>query len=54
LLRNYQANLCFVDQAVIDQLTVIIRKIVEPAKFIQSDDHLFKPDDHLPLDFTFN
>ena len=30
MLRNYQNNLSFVDQAVIDQLTVIVRKIVNP------------------------
>lgn len=34
LLRNYQNNLCFVDQAVIDQITVIVRKIVNPDIFV--------------------
>lgn len=41
LLRAYQANLCFVDQAVIDQLTVILRKIVDTPRFIQAEDSLF-------------
>ena len=54
LLRNYQNNLCFVDQAVIDQITVILRKIVDTNKFIKSDDHLFESNDDLNLDFTFN
>ena len=34
MLRNYQNNLAFVDQAVIDQMTVIIRKIVNPDIFV--------------------
>jgi len=51
LLRNYQNNVRFVDQAVIDQ---IIRKIVTPDKFINSKDALFESTDQVALDFTFN
>jgi hypothetical protein len=54
LLRNYQNNLCFVDQAVIDQITVIIRKIVNPDRFTRSDDSLFLTRDQPVTDFTFN
>jgi len=54
LLRNYQNNVRFVDQAVIDQITVIIRKIVTPDKFINSKDALFESTDQVALDFTFN
>lgn len=42
LLRNYQSNLAFVDQAIIDQITVIIRRLVDPQRFIQSKDALFE------------
>jgi uncharacterized protein YlzI (FlbEa/FlbD family) len=44
----------FVDQAVIDQITVLIRKIVTPDKFINSQDPLFEGTDQSALDFTFN
>ena len=54
LLRNYQNNLCFVDQAVIDQMTVIIRKIVNPDVFVQAEDPLFSTNDAPLLNFTFN
>jgi hypothetical protein len=54
LLRNYQNNLCFVDQAVIDQITVIIRKIVNPDVFIAAQDPLFETKDTQALNFTFN
>lgn len=54
LLRCYQNNLCFVDQAVIDQLTVIIRRLVAPQQFISTEDKLFSTTDSPILDFTFN
>ena len=54
LLRNYQQNLSFVDQAVIDQITVIIRKIVNPDAFIASKDPLFEVNDAPVVNLTFN
>lgn len=54
MLRNYQENLCFVDQAVVDQITVIIRKIVNPDKFVKSEDPLFITKDTPVVNFTFN
>ena len=42
LLRSYQSNLAFVDQAVVDQMTVIIRKIVNPDIFTAASDPLFE------------
>lgn len=54
MLRNYRENLCFVDQAVVDQITVIIRKIVNPDKFVRSEDPLFIIKDTPVINFTFN
>ena len=54
LLRNYQNNLCYVDQAVIDQITVIVRKIVNPDIFITAEDPLFISKETSALNFTFN
>ena len=54
LLRNYQNNLSFVDQAVVDQITVIVRKIVNPAAFISREDPLFGSKDAPVTNFTFN
>ncbi len=54
LLRNYQNNLSFVDQAVIDQVTVIVRKIVNPNVFIAKEDPLFATKDAPVSNFTFN
>jgi coatomer subunit beta len=54
LLRHYQSHLSAVDQAVVDQLTVILRRVVDSARFVQAEDALFEADDCLPLDFTFN
>ena len=54
LLRHYQANLCFVDQAVVEQLTVILRRIVDISKFVNDHDPLFESGRDVPLDFTFN
>lgn len=54
LLRNYQNNLSFVDQAVIDQITVIVRKIVNPNVFIAKEDPLFATKDAPVSNFTFN
>ena len=53
LLRNYQNNLNFVDQAVIDQITVIVRKIVNPDRFVKSEDSLFVSHDQPVTNFTF-
>ena len=53
LLRNYQNNLNFVDQAVIDQITVIVRKIVNPDRFVKSEDPLFVSHDEPVTNFTF-
>ena len=54
MLRNYQNNLAFVDQAVIDQMTVIIRKIVNPDIFVAAEDPLFETSDQPALNLTFN
>ena len=54
LLRNYQQNLSFVDQAVIDQITVIIRKVVNPNVFVSSKDLLFETTEDYVVNFTFN
>ena len=54
LLRNYQQNLSFVDQAVIDQITVIIRKVVNPNVFVSSKDPLFETTEEHVVNFTFN
>jgi hypothetical protein len=54
LLRNYQNNLAFVDQAVIDQITVIVRKIVNPDIFVATQDPLFETNDQPLRSFTFN
>lgn len=54
LLRNYQKNVNFVDQAVVDQITVIIRKIVNPDSFIGREDPLFAVKDAPVTNFTFN
>ena len=54
LLRTYQNNLSFVDQAVIDQITVIIRKIVNPDIFRAKEDSLFVTNATPVVNFTFN
>ena len=53
LLRSYQSHLEFVDQAVIDQLTLIIRRVLDPARFIESADPLFEEGPEEGLELTF-
>ena len=53
LLRNYQSNLAFVDQAVIDQLTLIVRRVLDPTRFIETQDPLFESNVDQGVELTF-
>ena len=53
LLRSYQSNLAFVDQAVIDQLTLIIRRVLDPARFIETQEPLFESRGDSAVELTF-
>jgi hypothetical protein len=42
LLRNYQENISMVDQATIDQISTLIRKVINPEAFINSKDAIYE------------
>lgn len=42
LLRNYEQNISTVDQATIDQISTLIRKIINPEDFIVHKDEVYE------------
>lgn len=42
LLRNYEEHIYQVDQATIDQISTLIRKIITPDKFNKGSDKAFE------------
>ena len=42
LLRNYEEHIYQVDQATIDQITTLVRKLINPSHFISSIDKLYE------------
>lgn len=42
LLRNYEEHIYQVDQATIDQISTLIRKLINPQKFISSFDKMYE------------
>ena len=42
LLRNYEEHIYQVDQATIDQISTLIRKLINPQQFISSTDRLYE------------
>lgn len=49
LLRHYQSIISAVDQAVIDQITMVIRQIVNPDQFLSQANELLEARDNTSL-----
>lgn len=42
LLRNYELNISTVDQATIDQISTLIRKVINPETFVNQKDTVYE------------
>ena len=42
LLRNYELNISTVDQATIDQISTLIRKVINPETFVSQKDSVYE------------
>lgn len=42
LLRNYEEHIYQVDQATIDQISTLVRKLINPQQFIDGKDRMYE------------
>lgn len=52
LLRNYEEHIYQVDQATIDQISALIRKIINPEQFIKGTDKTLERKNTVGYTFT--
>ena len=42
LIRNYEQNISSVDQSTIDQISTLIRKVIDPEQFVKAKDEVYE------------